>query len=470
MPALAQASPFDTHPDASLTPTSSRSVNWLEPRALSVLDFVGQVPEEHLRDSVLIFGQAGVTQYLRGERVGDQVTIEVSISTWIVDHNGLIRTEMPCLGRRPIFDEWPVPVPPAEMRVFSRGIDITDQVLKNYAFTPSQQQIPIWGSAGDNGLIRYHFERQATFSHSETGALIVPANMGCHIWLPGSVPDLTAKFVFNYPQQIHIETLGSETFSFHSYIGVGSAGEIDALRRQLVNRYGSRHEKFILRSVPAGTDYVWLNYPPTPVSLYASALTDENIDLPFGGTYRFIGHELSNDHVVSMGLPLYQQWTDSDLVDGSWLPQNGPVNMISSPEYFVPPGVAYDPCMRLGNCKDTVLDEIYNKQARMTLYYYHVRRLSTSNLMKVPLHPVGPDWRPGDEPSVVAESITSRISINAESCTLPPHRILLPSISYSPPPPFFPDDAPEAGCPCGWFDSYFRMLDVIPGLSAEPVQ
>ena len=27
-----------------------------------------------------------------------------------------------------------------------------------------------------------------------------------------------------------------------------------------------------------------------------------------------------------------------------------------------------------------------------------------------------------------------------------------------------PDDAPEAGCPCGWFDEDYRMLDVVPGL------
>ena len=34
----------------------------------------------------------------------------------------------------------------------------------------------------------------------------------------------------------------------------------------------------------------------------------------------------------------------------------------------------------------------------MTIYYYRVRRLQSSNLMRIPLEQVGPSWRPGDAP------------------------------------------------------------------------
>lgn len=459
---------------------------WLEPRGLSVLDLVGQVPEEHLRGSILVFDEAGVTQYLRGERDGDRVTIEVSMPSYYVRHeSGAQGTEFPCLGRRPILDEWPVPVPPSEMRIFSHGQEITALVGAKYWLHPAAQAEPIRGSDGDGRLERYleygyEGTPHADVARTPSGALAVPANMGCTYTLPGFHDNLTATFVFNYPQQINVEVLGSQTFSFHSYIGVGDTGRLSSLTKQMAGRYGGRHDKFRL-NIPVGADYVWLNYPPSPVSTYAAnnLSLEQNIRLPSSGTYRLIGFgdTKSVDHVVSMGLPLDAQWTDADLDGGSWLRRILPTELLAAPEYFVPPGVPYDPCMKDGGCPDALLDQIYYTSAEMTIYYYRVRRVENSNLFKVPLRQVGPSWRPGaaavaasspaTQPvdtvanTLAVEGRASQVTQQPSTMALP--RLHLPALVVSSPPPTFPDEEPQDGCPCGWFDQYFRMLDVVPG-------
>lgn len=464
-------------------PSAIEPLDWLEPRGLSVLDFVGQVPEYQLRGSILVFDEAGVTRYLRGRRNGDKVTIEVSISSY---ENPWF-TEFTCLGRRPLFDEWPVPVPPSQMRVFSAGQDISADVLSAFWHFPAEQAEPVRGSAPASGPAeRYVEERSGAVQPDESGALPIPANMGCTFFLSGSVPDLTAEFVFEYPRQLYIEHLGSKSFNFHSYIGVGDAGRLDALSAQLRANYADRHDKFPL-NIPPGADYMWLNYPPSPVSAYASATEklEHNIRLPSSGTYRLIGFgdQKSVDHVVSMGLPLRAQWFDADLDSGDWLERISPVELISSPEYFVPPGVPYDPCMKDGGCPLSLLGEIYNTTAKMTVHYYRVRRLLSADHELIPLRAVGPDWKkdeysaPPDLPDLsdvlrlpqepAAEMTTA--SVTGEDTSPPPiTRLHLPVIFSHTPPPTHPDDEPRAGCPCGWFDDYYRLLDVVPGPELEP--
>ncbi len=338
MPARAQDSaPLPAHPAAIDVP------EWLEPRGLSVLDLVGQVPEDHLRGSILVFDEAGVTQYLRGERDGDKVTIEVSMPSYENPYN----TEFPCLGRRPLFDEWPVTVPPSHMRVFSAGREITDDVRTAFWHFPAAQAEPIRSSAPSGGPAeRYAEETGGTIVPDANDVLPITANFGCTMFLRGSVSDLTAEFVFDYPPQVYIEPLDSQTFTFHSYVGPGEAGRLDSLRDQLSSKFPNRHDKFPL-DIPSGADYVWLNYPPSPVSAYAAPgdTLEHNIRLPSSGTYRLIGggDSKSVDHVVSMGLPLAAQWRDSDLDDGNWLELTTQTEVISAPEYFVPPGIPYDP-------------------------------------------------------------------------------------------------------------------------------
>ncbi len=349
------------------------------------------MPEEHLRGAILVFDEAGVTRYLRGQRDGDQVTIEVSMSSYRSPQF----TEFTCLGRRPLFDEWPVAVPPSQMRVFSAGSDVTNQVGSMWYFPAAQAQ-PVRNSLPSGGPVeRYADNRSTPVTRTADGAVNVPANMGCKFFVQNTLADLTAEFVFDYPQKVTVEPLGSETFTFRSYVGPGFAGRIESLANQMKSNYPDRHDKFPLNP-PTGTDFVWLNYPPSPVSAYASPTStlDNNIRLPSSGTYRLIGEgdTKSVDHLVSMGLPLDAQWIDSGLSGGQWLERTNPIEVLSAPEYFVPPGVPYQSCMKDGGCDDTLLDEIYNASAEMTLHYYHVRRLRSSNLMRVPLRQVGPNW------------------------------------------------------------------------------
>jgi hypothetical protein len=188
------------------------------------------------------------------------------------------------------------------MRVFSAGVDVTDQVGSIWFF-PAAQERPIRGSLTTSGPVeRYADNRSTPVSRTADGAVIVPANMGCKFFIQNTLQDLTAVFVFDYPQQVVVEALGSETFTFQSYIGPGFAGRIGSLAGQMGDRYGNRHDKFTL-DIPDGADFLWLNYPPTPVSAYASPTStlDHNIRLPSSGTYRLIGEgdTKSVDHLVS---------------------------------------------------------------------------------------------------------------------------------------------------------------------------
>jgi hypothetical protein len=299
--------------------------------------------------------------------------------------------------------------------------------------------------------------------------------MGCKLFFPLGIHDLTAEFVFDYPQQLLVDVLGSQTFTFQSYIGPGGGGRVEKLVQQMASRYGERHGSFSL-NVPQGADYVWLNYPPSPVSAYAPATSslDHNIRLPSSGTYRLVDSNgaKSVDHVVSMALPLNAEWIDADLSGGSWLEQMKTILQLSAPEYFVPPGVNYDPCMMNGGCPDGVLEDVYNKKAQMTLYYYQVRRLQSSNLTMVPLRQVGPDWSPGTQgassPPMQTAAQSSlpdtahRVDLKKAS-TLQQETLLIPLLIFMQPPKTYPDEGPTDGCPCGWFDDYYRMLDVVPG-------
>ena len=108
-----------------------------------MLDLVGQVPEDQLRGSILVFDEAGVTRYLRGERNGDKVTIEVSMSSY----ENPCYTEFTCLGRRPLFDEWPVHrAALADARLLRRSRTSRTMCCTAFWHFPAEQAEPIRGS------------------------------------------------------------------------------------------------------------------------------------------------------------------------------------------------------------------------------------------------------------------------------------------------------------------------------------
>lgn len=443
-------------------PVNAEALEWLEPRGLSVVDLVGLVPEEHLRGSILVFtGGSGILRYVEGRRDGDRVTIKVDVSARYPQLSSPYTT-LNCLGKRALYDEWPVTVPASTMRIFQNGRDITAEASSTFHYYSAGQMQP----SDDAGATRYKkYETPfVALERTADGALKIPANMGCTLYIPGERSGLTAQFVFHAPQRIAVDVLGSQTFTFHSYLGDGDTGRIGALVSQMQSRYGSRHEKFPLQ-IPAGADYVWLNYPPTPVSAYSNpdANLDKNIRLPGSGSYRlYSGGAPSVDHTIAQGLPLHAQWLDSDRNGDNYLPLLGPVNILAAPEYFVPAGVPYDPCMKNGGCSADLLKRIYETPMHMTLYYYRVRRLADTNFTSIPLRQVGKSWDAAAAAAIAAPEPEAEAADAGDAGRTV--AALLPLIMASPAPKTLPDDAARSECPCGWFDADGRMFDVIPGL------
>ncbi len=429
-------------------PTAPTQPNWLEPRGINIVDLVGEVPEAHLQGAILSY-MAGYVQYESGTREGDIVTINTRVTPRFFEVSGGLGTRTACLGMHGFFDQQTTVMPAGTARFFNGDRDVTESAYV-VRYNPAGQRQPV---APPRALDRYPVGDDRAARFDDDGALIIPANMGCVLNLQGKFENLRATFVFNAPKLIEIDVLGSESFAFRSYIGVGDAGAIDPLRSQLVRRFGERHDKFEL-SPPGGTEFVLLNYPPTPVDPYASPRTAENISSGGSGTYRFgrVGdNTLSVDHVNSMLLPLYGQYQDVDQGGGEYLNFFGNANRLAAPEYFVPVGVNYDPCMQSGSCPGSLLDEIFSAEMEMTLYYYSVRRVATG-LNQVPLRAVGDGF---------GRAVASAAPVQQ---TIPAQRdnpVYLPLI-VGPPVDVEPDE-PGADCPCGWFTEDGRMVDFVPG-------
>lgn len=357
-----------------------------------------------------------------------------------------------CLGLRPFDDHWGVAVPASTMRAYSNGREITQHITR-MIYYPSGLIQPIAGAINQH---RYDMINTSELDFTADGALLVPANMGCalHLDTRYAASDIEVEFRFVAPQTIDVEVLGSEAFTFHSYSGPGYSGELEPLQRQLIDYMGNRHDKKEL-SVPEDADYVWIKFPPMPVGVSNFGDVETNLRLPSSGTYRLATgvSTLSVDHTITMGLPLDGQWQDRDQAGGEYLRKLPRVSMVAAPEYFVPPGVGFDPCMVEGGCPDSLLDQIANATAEMTIYYYRVTRRS-DDLLRIPLRAVGPDWDPGEARTAGTDAPTV---VDVES------QAYLPFLSTGPEPvgPLPPDD--PTGCPCGWFTSDGRMVDYIPG-------
>ena len=363
------------------------------------------------------------------------------------------------------------------MRVFENGNDVTTQILpNNLDYIPASQRLP---DNGGDGWWRYEFLWDQAVSFTADGAINVPANMGCEFILPGRRGVLTAEFVFQSAPQIMVEVLGSETFTFHSYIGPGNAGVMGNLNNQMKRRYGNRHDKFDLHPVD-GTDYILVKYPPTPVDPY-TGFPALDVARPTSGSYRINGpgEMLSVDHVNSMAMPLYGQWQDADQSSGEYLSFFSSPRRIATPEYFVPAGVAYDGCMLSGSCPDALIEQIHDTELTMTVYYYRFSR-TVEGLTKLPIKQVGPHWHavratshlPGQlDPSLdqlstallAANESSTPATTNLASAKQLDNPVFLPIVSTAPPPPAVLPDGDRSGCPCGWFDGYGRMFDYVPG-------
>jgi hypothetical protein len=376
-----------------------------------------------------------MVQYLSGRRNGDRVTIEARVYTKPIDGVSYAN----CLGQWAHLDQWASIMPAGSARFYFQGEEVTANA-RYIQYYPAGQITP----EHDVGGNRYDRGPQNQTAFNDDGSLRLDANSGCIIAVFGDYPQLDATFTFTRPPAIEIEYLEQQTFTFQTYIGVGNAGAIDSLRDQMADRYGNRHDKFAL-SIPAEADYVFVNYPQTPVSAYGNG----PITNPASGTYRLADGQsvLSTDHLVSMGLPVRNQWRDADQ-SGSvrFLPEITNVNTLAAPEYFVPAGFAYDPCMSNGGCSGALLEEIHEAEMRLTVYYYRVTRIE-DGLDRIPLRLVGRGYARTAPSDALQET---RVEDEAR-------QIFIPFASTAP--SVAPDEAD--GCPCGWFDGDGRMLDFI---------
>ncbi len=431
---------------------------WLEPRAMSVVDLAGLVPDEHLRDAIITFtGGAGILQYIEGSREGDLVTIRVKVSPRY-PQPGLGTTTMNCLGKRALHDEWPIAVPASTVRIYAGEQDITRRAYAVWHYETGQI-LPSGNAFSPEGRYK-EYERQGQAEFATDGSLVLPQNSGCTIFLFGEYADMTAEFRLQAESRIKVTYLGSQTEVFRSYVGGGEAGVLEPLQEQLVARYTERHDKFFL-SVPPGADYAFIKYPPTPVSPYSGSHI-ENIVLPSSGTYRLgNGHQdLSVDHTASAAIPIMGQWLDADFSKHNEVPVGidylmplPAVDTIASPEYFVPAGIEFDPCMISGTCSSRFLERLFAGEMELIIYYYKIER-TRGGLDRIPLRQVGREWQP---PRAASNDAGEASAASPATTTLPP-LVYFPVVTVRPEPP--PDD--PAGCPCGWFTPDGRMLDYVP--------
>jgi hypothetical protein len=436
---------------------------WLEPRGLNVIDLVGQVPEEHVKGAVIVYsGGNGILRYQSGMRTGSVVEIKVSITPRYFTSGQDTYTRVNCLGQPAAYDQWPSTVPASTMRLFANGQDITNKI-ESMSTIPAGQVLP---TNNANGFYRYP-EPPAIPVSLDNGVLPIPTNMGCTIITPGKLNNLTATFTVTSPPAIQVTPVGSETFSARSYIGVGNAGALNSLNTQMQRRFGERHDKFAM-TPPDGAEFAFVNFPPTEMDPYAG-VEPLNRPLTGGGTYRFerAGGGLSVDHVASTGLPLFGQWQDSDQSGNSkYLTYFTDSAQLASVEYFLPPGIPYDPCMTNGDCSNNLLDQINEATYNMTIYYYKVERTIVEGLDRIPLKMVGKGWSAANPltafPTMLSGGLVTRPTVAEEESTV----YLLLNTFAEPEEPIPPDDS--SGCPCGWFDANGRMVDIVTNSTSQP--
>lgn len=438
-------------PDTSFvtSPTETDAPAWLEPRGINIIDLVGLVPDSHLKGGVVSYETGtGVLIYQSGTRAGNTVTVNVSVIPRYYAFGNAQYSLFGCLSQHPAWDQWPSTSPATTLKIYDNGRDITTQAM-SLSIISAGQVLPI---SNPGEYLRYH--KPAVSSIASSATVSIPANNGCTVLVSGRHTNLTATFTATIPQQIIVTPLGSQTFNARSYIGTGASGIFGPLNRQM-NKYGSRHDKFGM-SVPAGADYMIANFGPTPVDPYASVGQPLNAGLGGSGSYRFEGNGLSVDHVNMMGLPLTGQWRDADQSGSSeFLPYMIAPRRFTTPEYFLPPGFDFDPCMTQGNCPDDLLAKLHAHTYPITLHYYRIDRIAGSTLERIGLQQVGPGWKG----STAAEGTLSPDEMEQLN-----RRLFLPTIArttQTPPPQPAPPDDPT-GCPCGWFDREGRMFDFVP--------
>lgn len=439
-------------------PGAGFSIDWLEPRGLNIVDLVGQIPDAYLNGSVISYTPGyGIVRYESGRRNGDVVTITAKAHPRFVMDRGWYGSMFSCLGQGARMDQLGSVSPASTARVYHEGRDVTREVLL-VSHVPATKSKPTLNPKESEWQNRYRYPetdyRNAEFTADNQ--VILPANMGCELIISmRNYREITVVFTVNAPRLINAQVVGTESFTFHSYLGPGLTGLFNALIQQLqASGYGFRAERFDM-NIPPAADYFFLNFPPMPVDPYTQFLENPtgNADRLSSGTYRIsIPSGLSVDHVNAMGLPLRGHWQDIDQADGVWLNYANQHLQLSAPEYFVPTDVSFHACMINGGCSAELLHAVYTTPMTMKIIYLEVQRVSTA-LERLPVRMVGSKYHAAAAAAGSDESLASAKL----------YRTYLPTVRLKPvlvPPDDASDCSWEGGC--GWFAADGRMVDYIP--------
>jgi hypothetical protein len=433
--------------------------DWLEPRGLSVIELVGQVPDQYLQGSILSYGDFdGIVVYESGSREGSQVVVTASIyprvetSTWAP--NNLI-TEFGCLGQSPMRDHMGSVVPASTLRVYdASGAEVTQQIDRMFItrmglLQPLKSSLESFRYPEDS----YGPNQQYPLPLGREG-LFIPPNAGCWIKIPGAnYYPLTGVFTLEFKPSVAVQIQGSQRSTFQSYIGPGNVGIFTPLMNQMVAKYGGRHGRIPL-SIPPNTTHFLLRFPPTPGDAYTDTHRPPpylNADRLSAGTYRLSKDTstLGADLTTSAAFPVEVAWRDADQASGTaFLPVIWEPTHLAPLEYVLPAGIAYNKCFATGGCPDNLLQQIYDTVMTLEIIYLTIVGPETDGDW-VALHMAGPAWTPSSVPLTGAPEA----SIRSTSDITPTHRTFVPMVMQSQGP---------RGDIGGWFDPLGRMLGFSP--------
>ena len=442
---------------------------WLEPRGISILELVGQVPDRYLQGAILSHDDGvGIIVYESGSRVGNLVEVTTSIYPRVSSPAWTpYLTSFGCLGEEPHLDLMGSAVPASVLRVYAdNGTEVTAQISFMLVAQMAKHQ-PSGGSGQWLRYPRYSYGSSGTYPlPMQPDGLHIPANSGCRILLPNAdYEHLTGVFTLKIDSTPTVSVTGVQQAPFRSYIGDGNVGIFEPLMAQLRDTYGARADRIPL-NVPAGTSHFLLRFPPMPADPYTDrdvGTPYPNADRPVSGTYRLWRpvHDLSSDLTISAAFPISEAWRDADQAPGTvFLPLMTNPNELAAPEYIIPAGVAYQSCFTTGTCSSTILEEIYTTSMTLEIIYLSVTKPALGGEW-IPLEMAGPLWAPSTsdigstDPTLKQPAQEVGPFFAPSDAPVYDYRIYLP---------FVATDVEEipTGCPCGWFDSLGRMLGFSP--------
>lgn len=428
------------------SPVAAQNLPWAEPRALSVVDIAGQVPDSALAGHIVCYGNpGGMLTYQNAWWEGNKLRIRLRVHPRYVWENDQVgwATAVALLGHKPVLDRMSSSAPAASVRLYRDNADVTSQVV--YFFYTDPNVILPSNPTGD-----------PRYSAAQTGVPVsqpipsdgipVPANWGGHMVLYGIYENLTAVYTVPDMSRPTVRYIGEESFDYPSYIGPGFVGWFEPLMRQMRSRYADRHPRVMLQ-VPPEANYVLFVYDPMPYDNETGywardeQLYERNYRQGVAGTARMAPDAgmLSQDLNHGGPFPLDVWWQDADQSAGPYLSvftsSQRPIDRLTPPEFVVLPGTPYNPCFKNGGCSNAVLQDIYDRRATIRVVYLKVEPL-TSGMQPIPLRIADTNWIPG-----------SQAILNYRWDATMTRRLSLPLIFTSQPMPVLPTERP-----LGFFD------------------